>query len=311
MIEISNLTRVYGTTIGVEDLTFNIQESEIFALLGPNGSGKTTTLRLMTGMISPTNGSVSIDGTRTETQEDLKQVHRKVGILPEVPGHYENLSAHRNLQFYGRMYGMSDSEIDSRAKELMVEFELWDKRDSPVGTFSKGMKQKLAIIRTVLHDPKYVFLDEPLSGLDPESSKFVRDYMKSMRQNGKTVILSTHDLEDADRLSDRVAVIKNRLLAIDSPINLKQKAFRRTVVFHLSSIEGLDVKEIENQPYVKSAMISKGALVLEVDSPEENNPDVTNYLVSKGFRIQFIGEIRRSLEDVYLSIVEKSREGKI
>ncbi len=311
MIQVSGLTRVYGSTVGVEDLNFEVGDAEIFALLGPNGSGKTTTLRLMTGMISPTNGYVSVDGTRTDQLKLLPEIHRKIGILPEVPGHYENLSAYRNLQFYGRMYGMSDDAIESRTKDLMVEFELWDKRDSPVATFSKGMKQKLAILRTVMHDPKYVFLDEPLSGLDPESSKFVRDYMKSLKENGKTVILSTHDLDDADKLSDRVAVIRNRLLAIDSPSALKAQAFKRTVVFHIESIRGLDLKEIEAMAFVNSARISKDSLVMEVDSPEKNNPDITAYLVGKGFRIQFIGEIRRSLEDVYLSIVEKSKEGKL
>lgn len=309
MIEISSLTRVYGSTVGVEDLTFNVNDSEIFALLGPNGSGKTTTLRLMTGLISPTNGYVSIDGMKTGETSNLSKIHRNVGILPEVPGHYENLTAYRNLQFYGKMYGMNDNEIDARIKDLMVEFELWDKRDHAVATFSKGMKQKLAIIRTVIHDPKYVFLDEPLSGLDPEASRFVRDYMKSMKKDGKTVILSTHDLDDADKLSDRVAVVKNRLLAIDTPTALKQQAFKRSVVFHLASVVGLNLDELEAMPFVNSARIVKGSLVMEVDSPEDNNPDIASYLMSKSFRIQFIGEIRRSLEDVYLSIVEKSREG--
>lgn len=311
MIEASNLTRVYGNTVGVEDLNLEIRDSEIFALLGPNGSGKTTTLRLMTGMIGPSNGYVSIDGIRTDDPRKMREIHRKVGILPEVPGHYENLTAYRNMQFYGRMYSMDDRAIEARVKELMLEFDLWDKRDQAVATYSKGMKQKLAIIRTVIHDPKYIFLDEPLSGLDPEASKFVRDYMKTLKQNGKTVILSTHDLDDADKLSDRVAVVRNRLLAIDSPAALKNQAFRRTIVFHIENIQGLALDEIEDMDFVNSARISKGSLVLEVDSPEQNNPDITNFLVKKGFRIQFIGEIRRSLEDVYLSIVEKAKEGKL
>ncbi len=311
MIEVSNLTRFYGQNVGVKDLNFEIKEGEIFALLGPNGAGKTTTLRLLTGMIGPTRGCVSVDDLRTDDLKSIRQIHMKVGILPEVPGHYENLSAFRNMQFYGRMYGMDDSNIEARVKELMHDFDIWDKRDSAVATFSKGMKQKLAIIRAVIHDPKYIFFDEPLSGLDPEASRFVKDYMKSLRGNDKTVILSTHDLDDADKLSDRVAVVRNSLLAIDSPKALKNQAFRRTVVFHLADINGLTLNEIENMSFVSSAKIENGSLVIELDSPEQNNPEITSYLVQKGFRIQFIGEVRHSLEDVYLSIVEKSKGGKI
>lgn len=311
MIELSTLTKVYGNTVGVEDLTLNIEDAEIFALLGPNGAGKTTTLRLMTGLIGPNNGYVKIDDITAEGTDNLRKIHGKIGVLPETPGHYENLTAHRNLQFYGRMYGIPESRLEGRIEELLEDFDLKNQREHKVATFSKGMKQKLAIIRTVLHDPEYVFLDEPLSGLDPEASKFVRDYIKSMKSDGKTVILSTHDLNDADRLSDRVAVIKNRLLAVDTPSNLKRKSFKRAVVFHLTDTSSLNLEEIDAMDFVRSAKINKDALVMELDSPEENNPEIAKYLVSKDIGIQFIGEIRRSLEDVYLSIVEQSREGKI
>ncbi len=312
MIELFSLTKVYGSTIGVEDLTFSVNDSEIFALLGPNGAGKTTTLRLMTGLVGATNGYVNIDDVRAEGIDNLRTIHGRIGVLPETPGHYENLTAYRNLQFYGKMYGMSESQIDKRALALLEDFDLMKQKEQKVATFSKGMKQKLAIIRAVLHDPKHVFLDEPLSGLDPEASKFVRDYIRTMKEDGKTVILSTHDLNDADKLSDRVAVVKNRLLAVDTPGNLKQKSFRRTVVFHLADLSNLNLGELKkSMGFVNSATISKNALVLEVDSPEENNPAIASYLVSKGFRIQFIGEIKHTLEDVYLSILEKSREGKL
>lgn len=311
MIEIHDLTRVYGNIVGIENLTFNVNQGEIFALLGPNGSGKTTTLRLMEGLIGPTNGYVSIDGFRTDHQKELSKIHRSIGILPENAGLYENLTAFRNLQFFGRMYGMEESEINARTKELLTDFELWNERDRIVGTFSKGMKQKLAIVRSVIHDPEYLFLDEPLSGLDPEAARDVREFMLSMKSNGKTIILSTHDLQDADRLSDRVAVVKNRLLAIDTPSSLKLKAFNRSVVFHLATTEGLDLEELKKNPFVKTASIKNTGLVLEVESPEENNPELVRYLVNKGFDIQFIGEIRHSLEDVYLSIVEKSRSGEL
>lgn len=311
MIQLSTLTKVYGSTVGVEDLTFDIKDAEIFALLGPNGSGKTTTLRLMTGLIGATNGYVMIDQVRAEGTENLREIHRKIGVLPETPGHYENLTAHRNLQFYGKMYGIPDSKLEGRIQALLEDFELIKQKTHKVATYSKGMKQKLAIIRTVLHDPEYVFLDEPLSGLDPEASKFVRDYIRTMKKDGKTVILSTHDLNDADRLSDRVAVIKNRLLAVDTPSNLKSQSFKRVIVFHMTDASGINLEEVSSMKFVNTAKLNDNALVVEVESPEDNNPEIARYLVSNGFGIQFIGEIKRSLEDVYLNIVEKSREGKL
>lgn len=308
MIKVSSLSKYYGKSIGVKDLNFEINDGEIFAFLGPNGAGKTTTIRLITGMIGPTRGTAYIDDLDVSRKENLSDVHRRVGILPEVPGHYESLSAYRNLQFYGRMYGMGDEASKGRIEELMKEFELWERRNDSVATYSKGMKQKLAIIRAVLHDPRFVFLDEPLSGLDPEAASFVRNYMIKMRNDGKTVVLSTHDLNDADRLSDRVAVVKNQLLAVDSPASLKLKTFKRTVVFHLKSAEGIDQEEISGFDYVNSLEIKDDKLVIEIESPEQNNPDLAEYLMNHGFRIQFIGEIKRSLEDVYMNIVRKNGE---
>lgn len=308
MIRVASLTKYYGKTVGVQALDFEIPEAKIFALLGPNGSGKTTTLRLMTGLISPTKGTVIIDDQDITKKENLASLHREIGILPETPGHYESLSAYRNLEFYGRMYGMSEDGIKSSVTELLKEFDLWAQREHSVATFSKGMKQKLAIIRAIMHDPKYIFLDEPISGLDPEASHFVREFMRKLRSDGKTVILSTHDLDDADRLSDTVAVISNRLLVADNPQSLKKKMFKRTVVFHLKSSENVDLKEIKSLTFVQRAELKDSKLVLDLESPEENDPEIVEILVKRGVKIQFIGEIRRTLEDVYLTIVEKSKE---
>lgn len=309
MIKASVLTKYYGKTLGVEGIDLEIPDSSIFAFLGPNGAGKTTTLRLLTGLISPTKGNVFIEDRDITKRENLSDLHKLIGILPEMAGHYETLSAYRNLEFYGRMYKMSEESIKSKVTELLKEFDLWNQRENSVGTFSKGMKQKLAIIRAVMHDPKYVFLDEPISGLDPEAAHFVREFMKSLKADGKTVILSTHDLDDADRLSDTVAVIRNKLLVADNPSALKKKMFKRTVVFHLSSAENLNLNEIEDFDFVHDLRLNENRLILEIESPEQNDPVVVEYLVKNGFRIQFIGEIRRTLEDVYLNIVEKSRGG--
>jgi ABC-2 type transport system ATP-binding protein len=206
MIKAVSLSRNFGSTTAVNDLSFEIKKGEVFALLGPNGAGKTTTIRMLAGLIAPTSGTCTIEGV--DVTRNPMQVHRNVGVQPEVPGHYETLTAQRNLEFYGRLFGVRQPELGDRISSLMQSFDLWERRGDAVQTYSKGMKQKLAIIRALLHDPEYVFMDEPMSGLDPVASKTVKDFILDLKAKGKTVVLSTHNLEDADRLSDRVAVIQ-------------------------------------------------------------------------------------------------------
>ncbi|HYB03602.1 MAG TPA: ABC transporter ATP-binding protein [Nitrososphaerales archaeon] len=303
MIVASSLTRNFGSFTAVEDLSLTIERGEIFGFLGPNGAGKTTTMRMLTGLISPSRGTAKVDDLDVSRLQNIPQIHRNVGVLPEVPGLYEDLSAYRNLDFYGRLFGLKDPKLRERIMSLMQTFELWERREDLVQTFSKGMKQKIAVIRCLLHDPEYLFLDEPVSGLDPEASKTVRDFILDLKKNGKTVILSTHNLDDADRLCDRVAVIRKNLIALDTPLNLRTRMFKRTVVFHLKEADDAAIQKIKTLPFVQSAERSGNKLVLDLDNPEENNPEILELLIKNGYKVQFVGEIRHSLEEVYLKLV--------
>jgi ABC-2 type transport system ATP-binding protein len=303
LIVASSLTRNFGSFTAVEDLSLSIERGEIFGFLGPNGAGKTTTMRMLTGLISPSRGTAKVDDLDVSQLKNIPQIHRNVGVLPEVPGLYEDLSAYRNLDFYGRLFGLKDPKLRERIMSLMQTFELWERREDQVQTFSKGMKQKIAIMRCLLHDPEYLFLDEPVSGLDPEASKTVRDFILDLKKNGKTVILSTHNLDDADRLCDRVAVIRKNLVALDTPLNLRTRMFKRTVVFHLKEVDDAAIQKVKTLPFVQSADRSGNKLVLDLDNPEENNPEILELLVKSGYKVQFVGEIRHSLEEVYLKLV--------
>jgi len=303
MIVASALTRRFGNFTAVENLSLSIERGKIFGFLGPNGAGKTTTMRMLTGLISPTEGTATVDDLDVSSPRNIPKIHRNVGVLPEVPGLYENLSAYRNLDFYGKLYGLKDPNLSERIETLLKTFELWDRRQDAVNTFSKGMKQKIAIIRCMLHNPEYLFLDEPVSGLDPEASKTVRDFILDLKKSGKTVILSTHNLDDADRLCDKVAVIRKNLLALDTPSNLRSKMFRRTVVFHLKEADDLIPEKLKPFSFVESVTRVENKLVMDVEDPEEDNPEIIDLLVRSGYKVQFVGEIRHSLEEIYLKLV--------
>jgi ABC-2 type transport system ATP-binding protein len=215
------------------------------------------------------------------------------------------LTAEQNLAFYGEMYG-----VENRQRQIQRYLELlglWNRRYEPVGTFSKGMRQKLAIARALLHEPEVLFLDEPTSGLDPEASRLVRDFIAELKVEGRTIILTTHNLEEADRLCDRVAVISGHLLALDAPKELRRKLFGRKVVIHLSRADQQLAAELEKFEFVAESQLMDNKILLSVDNPEQHNPALIKALVEKGAEIQFVGEVRRRLEDVYLELMEAAK----
>jgi ABC-2 type transport system ATP-binding protein len=300
MIKTENLTKKFNTTLAVDNLNIQVDEGEVFGFLGPNGAGKTTTVRMLTSLIGPTSGSASVNGYQIGKQDT--DIRRNVGILTEAPGMYDNLSAEFNLEIYANLYEVKDPK--GQVEKYLRMLGLWDRRQDEAGTFSKGMKQKLAIARALLHEPRILFLDEPTAALDPEASKLVHDFISELRKEGRTIFLCTHNLDEADRLCDRVGVFKTHLLVVDTPANLRSQLFGRKVVFHLQKSSETIASIVSALPFVREAKIIENKLLVNLDDPETYNPEIIRTLVSAGADIQFVGELRHSLEDVYLQLVK-------
>ncbi|HLE16392.1 MAG TPA: ABC transporter ATP-binding protein [Anaerolineales bacterium] len=286
----------------MEDLTLEIPQGEVFGFLGPNGAGKTTTVRMLASLIKPSSGTARVNGFKVGSED--KAIRGSVGILTETPGMYDTLSAERNLQIYASLYGVQD--VKGQIEKYLRMLGLWEQRNEPAGTFSKGMKQKLAIARSLLHEPSTLFLDEPTASLDPEAARLVREFILETKKHGRTIFLCTHNLDEADRLCDRIAVFKTRTLVMDTPANLRARIFGRKVVFHLRQADQGMVSIFQGLPYVQDAQVIENKILIQIDEPEEHNPELIRKLVGAGADIQFVGELRHSLEDVYFQLVEES-----
>jgi ABC-2 type transport system ATP-binding protein len=302
MIKTENLSKKFNTTLAVDNLNLEVSEGEVFGFLGPNGAGKTTTVRMLTSLIGPTNGTAVVNGFHLGKQDT--EIRRTVGILTEAPGMYDNLSAEFNLEIYANLYEVKDPK--GQVEKYLRMLGLWDRRQDEAGTFSKGMKQKLAIARSLLHEPRVLFLDEPTAALDPEASHLVRDFIDELRKEGRTIFLCTHNLDEADRLCDRIGVFKTHLLVLDTPANLRSQIFGRKVVFHLLKVDESIATTVRALPFVREAKVVENKLLVNLDDPETHNPEIIRALVGAGADIQFVGELRHSLEDVYLQLVKNA-----
>jgi len=302
VIETTNLTKKFDDNTAVDRLTLFIPEGEVFGFLGPNGAGKTTTVRMLTSLIAPTAGTAVLMGHRLG-EADI-EIRRNVGILTETPGMYERLSAHKNLSIYARLYEVKD--IAGQVEKYLRMLGLWERRNDATGTFSKGMRQKLAIARALLHEPRLLFLDEPTAGLDPEASRLVRDFIGEVKGQGRTIFLTTHNLDEADRLCDRIAVFKSRLRVLDTPEGLRKQMYGRQVVFHLANEAQTGLPILQNLSYIKKIEAIENKLLVAVDDPETHNPEMIRLLVNSGQNIQFVGELRHSLEEIYLQLVNQA-----
>jgi ABC-2 type transport system ATP-binding protein len=301
MIRTENLTKKFNEHLAVDRLTLEIGQGEVFGFLGPNGAGKTTTVRMLTSLIGPTAGHAQVMGY--EVGRDDQEIRRNVGILTETPGLYDRLSAWRNLIIYATLYEVKDPP--GQVEKYLRMLGLWERRNDDAGTFSKGMRQKLAIARALLHEPQILFLDEPTSGLDPEAAKLVRDFIEELSDQGRTIFICTHNLDEADRLCNRIAVFKTRLRVVDSTAALREQMYGRQVVFHLAETAVAHLPTIQNQPYLHRAEAIDNKLVVTLDDPDSHNPDLIRLLVNAGANIRFVGELRHSLEDIYLQLVNQ------
>jgi ABC-2 type transport system ATP-binding protein len=300
MIKTHNLTKKFGDITAVESLDLEIPEGEVFGFLGPNGAGKTTTVRVLTSLIAPTSGTAQVNGFNLG--QDDREIRRSVGVLTETPGLYDSLSTYRNLEIYANLYEVKD--VKGQIEKYLRMLELWDRKDDSAGTLSKGMKQKLSIARALLHEPKTLFLDEPTSALDPEAAHLVREFIVEIKKQGRTIFLCTHNLDEADRLCDRIAVFKTHLLVLDSPANLRSQIFGRKVIFHLRQADSKYLQDLQSQSYIKDARIVDNKIVITLEDPDQYNPEIIRLLVNAGADIQFVGELRHSLEDVYLQLIK-------
>jgi ABC-2 type transport system ATP-binding protein len=312
MIHTKDLTKVFKIgkkskedLIAVDGLTLDINEGEVFGFLGPNGAGKTTTVRMLACLIGATKGSAEIAGYKVGVQDT--EIRRRVGILTESPGMYERLSAEKNLTIYANLYDVVD--VDKAVGKYLTMLGLWERRHDPVGSFSKGMRQKLAVARALLHEPRVLFFDEPTTGLDPEAAKVVRDFIEELKTEGRTIFLTTHNLDEADHLCDKVGIFKQKLLALDSPQALRERLFGRKSVFHLRAIDPNWPNLVSQQPGVTNVEVVGEKLVVRLDDPEADNPVIIKALVNAGAQILFVGELRHSLEQIYLDLLHQKELG--
>ena len=299
MINTNGLARRFGDVTAVEDLHLEVEKGEVFGFLGPNGAGKTTTIRMLAALIAPTSGEATVAGLRIG--QENREIRQHVGVLTETPGLYKRLSAIDNLLFFAKLYGVSEPQ--KQAERYLRLFELWDRRDDLAGTLSKGMRQKLAIARAMLHEPQILFLDEPTAGLDPEAAKVVRNLIETLRTRERTIFLCTHNLDEADRLCDRVALFNTRLVAVGRPQELKERLYGRRTVIHLVN-PAPGIEESIDLPFVKKIERVDNTLVVSLSNPEEENPLLVSRLVELGAKIQYVNELRVSLEDLYLDLME-------
>ncbi len=305
-IETNKLTRAFGSLVAVDELTLTIPEGTVFGFLGPNGAGKTTTVRMLSALIAPTRGTATVAGHRLG--ENNEAIRQSIGILTETPGLYDRLSAWQNLMFFAQLYDLSAERAASQVERYLRMLELWERRGDRVGGFSKGMRQKLAIARALLHEPQVIFLDEPTAGLDPEAARVVREFIKELRAEGRTIFLTTHNLPEADELCDLIGVFRSQLLRLGAPANLRTGMFGTGTQVRVIGDATQWIETVRALPFVHEANAENGTLSVRIDQPDDQNPELVRTLVNAGAQIRTVEPISHLLEEVYLELVENERE---
>ncbi|MCA9987443.1 MAG: ABC transporter ATP-binding protein [Anaerolineales bacterium] len=301
MIEASGLGKTFDEFVAVRDVSLTVGEGELMALLGPNGAGKTTTVRMLSAILRPTTGQATVAGF--DVVEQAHQVRTAIGMLTEQPGLYQRMTGLEYLIFYGRLYGLSDAEIKRRGLAAFARFAMEDAADRRLGTYSKGMRQKVGLIRAMLHDPRVLLLDEPTSAMDPHSAKLVRDAILALRADRRTVILCTHNLSEAELLADRIAIIRQgQIVAQGTSRELKQQLLGEPV-FSMVADRPVNGHFQDLDDLVTVEQIEGHQVRFRTSSPTRNNPALVRALSDRGLGVVSLTEVTPSLEDVYLRVV--------
>ncbi|MGE5375898.1 MAG: ATP-binding cassette domain-containing protein [Bacteroidota bacterium] len=308
-IRAEHLSCHFGPIRAVDDLSLEIPKGTIFGFLGPNGSGKTTTIRLLLGLLEPSQGSASVLGFDIRTQAE--QIRNRTGALLEHTGLYERISAHDNLEFYGRIYLIDRSKIEARIEELLTHFGLWERRHERVGNWSRGMKQKVAIARALLHRPALIFLDEPTAGLDPVAAASLREDIATLVKAGDvTVFLNTHNLPEAEKLCAQVGVIRNgKLLSVASPGQLRREKDPSRVIITGRGFTPEILTQLIALPQVKTVIQQNSHLEIDLANPDDTT-GVVGFLIGAGAQISEVQRDQASLEEVFLKMMEEDSNGQ-
>ncbi len=306
MIDTVNLTRKFGEVTAVDGLTLHVDDGEVFGFLGPNGAGKTTTVRMLCCLISKTGGEARVANYDVGNVADAPKIRRLIGLVPDNVGLYEDLSAYENLDYYGKLYRRTEAQRKESIEYFLKMLGLWEKRDAMTGTFSKGMKQKLAIARALIHDPEVLFMDEPTANLDPESSKTVRDFILELKKEKKTIFLNTHNLDEAQRICDRIGILNTKLMAVGTPEELERSVLGRKTVVRLRRVNDAILGAVKKLS-LGSMTREDDRLTIDVVDPEEENPAIVGAIVEAGGDVESLSVLGSTLEDAYLKLV---REGQ-
>ena len=306
MIDTENLTKKFGDLIAVDSITLHVNDGEVFGFLGPNGAGKTTTVRMLCCLISKTSGEARIGDYDVGNEADSLKIRELIGLVPDNVGLYDDLSAYDNLDFYGKLYDCTEAQRKENIERFLKLLGLWEKKDVAAGSFSKGMKQKLSIARALIHNPQILFMDEPTANLDPESSKTVRDFILELKKEKKTIFLNTHNLDEAQRICDRIAILNTRLMAIGTPEELEKSVQGRKTVIQLEQASDAIIAALRKLP-LRNLVIDGNKLTIDVSNPEKENVTILDTIFRAGGHVQSVTVVGSTLEDAYLKLVRQTK----
>lgn len=301
IIEVTDLTKYYGNFLAVDRINFEVKSQELFGFLGPNGAGKTTTINMLTGITKPTSGKAYIAGNDV-TKEPIK-VKELIGVVPDVSGVYDELTAWDNIDFSAKLHSVPKEKRKTRARELLELFDLYDRRNDRVGTFSRGMKKRLMIATTLVYEPEIIFLDEPTTGLDVQSSRQIRDLIKEMNKDGTTFFLTTHYIEEADQLCQRIAIInKGKIITVDTPERLKKMVQAENII-EISFNDAADFSEkLKGLSHTKNVVRIADKFRLYVEDPSETLPLIVDFANHNHLKLTSIITLKPTLEDAFVSL---------